>query len=135
MPKRAKVGKQELAMALDLTTDVEGDLLDRVVHPLRPLLGAQRRALQPQGRLGDVLLGDRRVGLLAEDHLEACVLGDLAADAVETFADALAVLVADLVAPPDDLDLHGCSSRSAPSTPILWVRTPIAKGSEGPQRR
>ena len=77
-----------------------GDLLDRVVHLLRALLGVQGRALQPQRRLGDVLLADRGVRLLAEDDLEAGVLGDLAADAVESLADALAVLVVYLESRP-----------------------------------
>ena len=70
-------------MALDLAADVLGQLVDRVQHLGRGLVGAQRDTLQVQGRLGDLPVGDRRVALLGELDLERRQLRDLLADAAK----------------------------------------------------
>ncbi len=123
----------KLAMTLDLAPHVLGERLDRGAHLRRALLGVQGHLLQAQRRLGDELVADRRVRLLAEDDLEARVLGDLPADPVESLSHLLAHPPVDLEVTSDDLDLHDLSSRKATASARLHAtpRVALAQGSTG----
>ena len=75
----------------------------------------QGGALEVQGRLGDVAVGDRGVALLAQLDLERGELGDLAPDPGEALRDVLSKLVGDLDVAAPDLDSHA----SPPS--VVWL--------------
>src|SRR6185436_19459907 len=61
-----------VAVPLDLPAELVGDEVDRVLEVAGGVLGAQRHALQVQGRLRDLAVRIRGVALRAELHLEHC---------------------------------------------------------------
>src|SRR6266511_301360 len=76
-----------LTMALHLAPQVLGNLVNRVQHLGGRLPGAEGHPLQVQGRLGHLAVGDRRVALLRQLHLEDRELGNLLADPSEPLLD------------------------------------------------
>jgi hypothetical protein len=67
--------------------------VDRVHHVRRGFTGAQRHALQLQGRLRDLTVTDRRVALLAQLDVEQRQVGDLFADPAKALLDVLSELL------------------------------------------
>src|SRR5829696_2149500 len=96
-----------VAVALDLAAELLGDEVDGVVQVAGGVLGAQRDALEVEGRLGHLVVGVGRVALLADLDLQHRELAHLLGDLVEAAGDVLAQLVGDGKVAPLDLDLHG----------------------------
>jgi hypothetical protein len=115
-------GAPLLAMALYLAPDVLGELVDRVEHVRRGLLGVKRGALEMQVRLRDGAVGDRRVLLLPQDDFELGEVGDLWCHPGELLRDPLANLVGDLGVATVDLDSHGASCLSLRPCVLSMVR-------------
>src|SRR6476646_1840609 len=84
-----------VAMALDLAGELLLAEVDRVAQVARPVARAQRHALEVEGRLGDLVLGDRRVALLRELDLEVGEVRDLLRAPPEALLHVLAQVVGD----------------------------------------
>src|SRR3954468_1527604 len=95
-----------LAVPLDLPAHVSRELVDRGPHRRRGLLRAQRRSLQVESRLRDLVVGDRRVALLVELDLEGRRVRDLPADSAERLANVLTQLLGDLDVATTYFDAH-----------------------------
>ena len=100
----------------------------------RGLVRPQRDALEIQGRLGDVAVGDRGVALLGQLDLELGELGDLACRACEALSRPRPEARRSPRRFGPDLDSHGSLLSSAECLQILRPRARRAKGT-GEHRR
>src|SRR4051812_11530655 len=92
-------GEPAPALLVAVALDLAGQLVGRHVHRLgvarRGVAGAQRRALQPEGDLGDLRVGNRRIALLRQLDVALRERRDLLGDLLEALRDSLPKLVAD----------------------------------------
>src|SRR3954453_23600341 len=96
-----------LAGALDLPRELLLAEVDRVTQVAPRVVGAQRDALQDEGRLGDHVVRDRRVLLLPQLDLQAGQVRDLVGHLAEPLLHVLPKLVVDRGVAAFDVDLHG----------------------------
>src|SRR5947207_6505496 len=96
------------AVVLHLAQQLVGQLIDRGLHVRRRLARAQRRALRPDGRLGDLVGRDRRIALDAELELHLRQGMQLTIELAQLFLG----IPADRIADVDVLALHLESHRS-----------------------
>src|SRR5207245_5117779 len=136
----------------DLPGELVRQLVDRVLHVARGLAGSQRPALEMDGRLGDLRVGDRRVPLDRELDLDLGQLVDAAVELLELPLDVAPHGVAHLEVLALDVKLHrrlpcrSCAVRSNPTRePSPWpflaatkraserdrLHTTRARGAEG----
>src|SRR4051794_28931068 len=116
-------------MALDLPRELLRAEVDRV-HPVAGRVArAQDRALDVQRHLGDLPVGDGRIALLPDLHLEAGEVRDLLAHLGEALLNVLPQLVADGAVAALDVDPHRQSSFAGSG----WLRAYAAR--TGCQRR
>jgi hypothetical protein len=106
-------------VALDLARELVGDQVDRVLVVPRRVLGAQRDALEVEGRLGHHVVGIGRVALLRQLDLERRQFAHLLVHLLEPPRDHLAQIVGDLKVSSLDLDPHGTPLVSGPTTGML----------------
>src|SRR5205085_11757783 len=115
-----------LPVALHLPFELVDELVDRRPHVGRRLARAQRRALRPDRRLGDVVRRDRRVALDAELELDLRRIGQLPLELPELVLGVAAHRVADVEVLALHLESHPLSfSRRA------WY-FPCAESNQSP---
>src|SRR3954452_19240753 len=99
-----------VAVAFDLARQLVGAEVDRVRLVTRRVARPQGRALHIQGHLRHLPLGDGRIALLPDLHLEAGEVRDLLAHLGEALLNVLPQLFADGAVAALDVDLHRQSS-------------------------
>src|SRR5947208_6512228 len=97
-------------MALDLAGQLLRAEVDRVDHVPRCVAGPEGHALEMEGDLGDLRIGDCRVALLPDLDLEVCEWGDLLRDLSEPPLDVVPDVVRNGSVSPFDRDPHRTSS-------------------------
>src|SRR5438105_5734635 len=95
-----------VAVALDLACKLLEGEIQRMHNLGRGVACAQRHALQVQGHLGDVAVGNTGVALLVDLDLQACQRRHLAVDLARTTLRGLADLVGDGNVATLEVDLH-----------------------------
>src|SRR5258705_9830527 len=99
-----------VAMAFDLARELVGAEVDRVRLVARRVARPQGRPLHVEGHLRHLPLGDGRIPLLPDLHLEAGEVRDLLAHLGEALLNMLPQLIADGAVAALDVDLHRQSS-------------------------
>src|SRR3954454_8211096 len=99
-----------VAVAFDLARELVGAEVDRVRPVTRRVARAQRGPLHVQGDLRHLPLGDGRIALLPDLHLEEGEVRDLLAHLGEALLNVLSQLFADVAVAALDVDLHRPSS-------------------------
>src|SRR3954447_802756 len=114
-----------LPVLLDLPADVLGELVDRVGHLRRGLVGAEGDALEAQCRLRHLAVRYRRIRLLPDLDVERRQIRHLPADPAKSLEHLLPKIVVDLDVTPTYLDPH--MSASFAWAPMLRLRRPLGK--------
>ena len=96
-----------LAVALDLALELVDELVDRRLHVAGGLACTQHGPLRPDGRLGHVVVRDRRVLLDGELELDARRVAHEPVELAELLLGVRADLLADLEVTALDLETHG----------------------------
>ena len=96
-----------VAVALDLARSSSSQRLIGVAHVAPAVLRAERHALEVQGGLDDLRIGDRRVALLGSSTSRTARSDTWRSTFREALLDVLAQLVGDGGVATLDLDLHG----------------------------